>query len=107
MAKRTYPVKMLDTGTVTRTYTQHIERFARFGRELKITPKANACVNLPGFKMEMFDPSVTVCIGIGKDHTAELVMSKAAWDALNSGEEIHIETTEEFKKKYVHKVKSK
>jgi len=30
-------------------------------------------------------------------------MTKDAWEALNNGEKIHITTTEEFKKKYIHK----
>lgn len=41
--------------------------------------------------------------GIGNDHTADLIMSKDAWEALNSGEKINITTTEDFKKKYVYK----
>lgn len=42
-------------------------------------------------------------IGIGNEHTADLIMSKDAWEVLNKGEKINITTTEDFKKKYVYK----
>lgn len=77
---------------------QHIEAFGRLGTEIKISPKANICKNKPGFKKEFFVETVSVTIGIGKDHTAELVMTKDAWEALNAGEAIHVTTTGEFKK---------
>lgn len=89
----------------TRTYKYEIDRFDRLGREIKISPKSNITVNKPGFQTEFFVESINVVIGIGNHHTADLVMSKDAWIALNSGEEIHVSTTEEFKKKYVYKKK--
>jgi len=81
-------------------FTQHIEGFTRLGREVKISPKANASVNKAGYKAEYFVDTVSVCIGIGKDHTAELIMTKDAWGALRSGEPVEVTTTEEFKKKF-------
>lgn len=84
--------------TPTRRYSQEIKKFVRLGKEVKISPKANACVNKPGHVMEFFVPSVSVNIGIGRDHTADLVMTEEAWKALKAGEDIHITTTEEFKK---------
>lgn len=89
----------------TRTYQYEIERFARLGKEIKISPKANITVNKAGFKTEFFVESVNVLIGIGKDHTADLIMSKDSWEALNKGAKVNIETTEDFKKKYVYKKK--
>ena len=87
----------------TRTYCYEIDSFARLGKEIKISPKACITLNKPGFKTEFFVETVNVLIRIGNDHTADLIMSKDAWEALNSGEKINITTTEDFKKKYVYK----
>ncbi len=89
----------------TRMYKYEIENFIRLGKEIKISPKANTTINKPGFKLEFFVESVNIVIGIGKDHVADLIMSKDAWEALNDGEEVSITTTEEFKKKYVYRKK--
>ena len=70
-----------------------------------VTPKANALMHPPGYKLEFFVDTVSVCIGIGDNHVADLVMSKAAWDDLQKGVTVNIETTEDFKKKYVYKKK--
>lgn len=78
-----------------------IEHFARLGTEIKVSPKANITVNKPGYKTEFFTETISVCIGIGKDHTADLIMSKDAWKALNKGEEVSITTTKAFKEKYL------
>ncbi len=75
----------------TRIYQYEIERFTRFGKEIKISPKSNTTVNKVGFKTEFFVETVSVLIGIGKDHTADLIMSKDSWEALNNGAEIFIE----------------
>ncbi len=91
------------TGNPTRTYGYEIKHFARFGKEIKITPKANAMMHPPGYKLEFFVDTVSVCICIGNNHVADLVMSKAAWDDLQKGVNVNIETTEDFKKKYVYK----
>ena len=66
-----------------------ITHFARLGKEIKISPKANITVNKAGFKTEFFVETVSVLIGIGNDNTAELIMCKEAWEALNNGEKIH------------------
>jgi hypothetical protein len=87
-------------GTTTRIYHQFIKHFARLGKEIKISPKANATINKPGFKIEFFVETVNVCIGIGKDYTADLIMTVDTWNALKSGERVSITTTEEFKKMY-------
>jgi hypothetical protein len=86
----------------TRNYQYEIDHFARLGKEIKISPKANITVNKAGFKTEFFVETVNVVIGIGSEHTADLIMSKDAWIALNNGEKIDIETTEGFKKKYLN-----
>lgn len=90
-------------GKTTRIYSYEIDYFTRLGKEIKISPKANVTVNKTGFKMDFFVETVNVLIGIGKDHTADLIMTKDAWEALNNGEKIDITTTEDFKKKYIYK----
>jgi len=93
----------LESTDPTRTYDYSINHYGRLGREIKISPKANITINNPGFKTEFFVESVNVVIGIGKDHIADLIMSKEAWEALNAGEPVTIITTEDFKKKYIYK----
>lgn len=100
-------VKMVDTGRVTRNYKYQINGIAKLGREIKISPKSCVTVNKPGYSVEFYTESVNVVIGIGKDNTADLIMSKEAWDALLNGEEISITTTDDFVKKYVNKSKKK
>lgn len=74
---------------------------SRLGREIKISPKSLTSVSTePGGSIKFNTLMVNVTIGIGKDHTAHLVMTKAAWNALIAGEDINITTTEEFKKKF-------
>ena len=43
-----------------------------------------------GYKITYYEDTVIVIIGIGKDNTAELIMSKRAWEALNPGARINI-----------------
>lgn len=85
----------------TREYHQEIVKFNSLGKEIKISPKATISINEPGFKSEFFVPTVNVLIGIGKNHTADLIMTKESWDALNAGAKVHITTLKEFKKKYL------
>lgn len=65
------------------------------GKEIKISPKSYVELIGPGFKKECFTDTVMITIGIGKDHTASLVMDDEAWEALKSGEKIHISTLKE------------
>lgn len=88
-------------GPVTRTYKQTIMNFSSLGRELKVSPKSHVCVNEPGYKQEFFVESVSVLIGIGKDHTADIVMTKEAWEAFKAGEEVTITTLKQFKKDFL------
>jgi len=78
---------------------------SRLGKEIKITPKAHIIVMNPGYKKEYLVESIEVLIGIGNDHTASLIMTKEAWEALQSGEKINITTTEQYKKQYEYKVR--
>lgn len=109
MEKINAKVKMInqddDVKSVSIRFSQFILGCFRLGREVKVTPKANACFNKAGYKIHYYVDSVSVCVGIGKDHTAELSMTKKAWNALMEGEKVFCTTTEEFKKKYVYKKK--
>ena len=87
-------------GKATRMYYYFIECFGRLGMPVNVSPKSNISFNKPGYKSEYFVDTVTCVIGIGKDHTADLVMSKEAWIALNSGEKVDVMTTKQFAKKY-------
>lgn len=107
MGKEAINVEMVNTGKVTRNYSYEIEGMTRLGKEIRITPKANVTINKPGFKTEFFVPTVSVVIGIGDNHTADVIMSVDAWEALKAGEKVSITTTEEFKRKYVYKKKEK
>src|SRR5574338_1130462 len=78
----------------TRLYEQTITGTARLGREIKISPKANITVNEPGYGVKFYVPTINVCIGIGNNHTADLLMTVGAWEALRNGEPIDITTTE-------------
>lgn len=75
--------------------------FGLLGREIKVSPKSNISINKPGYKIEFMEETVDVLIGIGKDNTAHLVMSKRAWEALKSGEQIDITTNKEFKNNFL------
>lgn len=75
-----------------------INHFVRFGKRIVISPKATAEINTAGYKKHFLVDSVSVIIGIGKDHTAELVMEAEAWEALKNGQEVSVTTTNEFKK---------
>ena len=94
-------VVMVPSSKATRSYHQEICNHGSLGRELKISPKSHITFNCPGYKQEFFVESVAVLIGIGKDHTADLIMSKEAYEALRSGEEINVTTKKEFIKKFL------
>lgn len=87
--------------TPNRIYSYAIDHISSLGKEIKVSPKASVTINKPGFKTEFFVETVSVVIGIGKDHTADLIMSKDAWEALKNGEEINITTTKEFVKNFI------
>jgi len=94
-------VMVLEEGEkATRNYHQTIKSFARLGKEVRISPKACVTVNKPGFKTEFYTETISINIGIGKDHTADLIMTVDAWKALKNGEEVNITTTKEWQKMY-------
>lgn len=103
MNKNTETVVLMDEseGSINMTYSQTILNFGSLGRELKVSPKANVTINKPGYKQEMHTESVTVTVGIGKDHVVDIIMSLPAWEAFKSGEEVIITTTKEFKKRFL------
>lgn len=94
-------VEMVDSSESTRIYHQHIINFGSLGKEIKISPKSNISLNKPGFKVEFFTETVNVLIGIGKDWTADVIMTKDAWEALKRGEKISVDTNKEFKEKFL------
>lgn len=103
--EETYNVENENIDKATRTYNQQFSGVGKLGKEIKISPKAGCTVNKPGFNVKFFVPTVSICIGIGKDHTADLIMELDAWRALNHGAEIHIDTRDEFSEKYkIHKM---
>lgn len=85
----------------TRMYKYEVLKFRPLGKEIKISPKANISINKAGFKTEFYVDTICLTIGIGNDHTADLIMTKDAWEALKNGEKINIETTKSFKKKFL------
>jgi hypothetical protein len=89
-------VQMVEDGPVNMNFTQFINGVSRLGKEIRISPKAKVYVNNAGFKAQYFVETVTLNIGIGKDHTAELIMTMDAWKALQSGEKINVVTMKEF-----------
>lgn len=58
--------------------------WVELGREITIPADAKATINEPGFTKEFHVRTVEVIIGIGKDHTASLVMDVEAWKALET-----------------------
>lgn len=81
-------------------FKQSIEGVLKLGKEVKVSPKSHATLNKAGYSVEYFVDTVSVCIGIGKDHTAELIMTRDAWNALNDGENINITTAKEWLEKF-------
>lgn len=99
MKKKIKVIKSVPDGEKsTRHYSQLINKVVRFGKEFKISPKATAIINEPGFSVEFHTETVNVVVGIGNDHTADLIMSKDAWEAFNNGDEISVTTVKEFVK---------
>lgn len=93
MKKVDAEVAMVDNGVECKmTFKQSFTAVGKLGREIKISPKSHITLNKAGFSVEYFVDTVSICIGIGNDHTAELIMTKDAWEALNSGAEINIDT---------------
>ena len=94
-------------GPVSRISSVPIHGTARLGKEIKISPKTHISILGAGYKTEFFVDTIEVNIGIGNNHTASLIMTVDAWEALKQGEKVIISTTEDYKKKYVYKIRKK
>ena len=68
----------------------------RLGRSLYIGSRTGLWVTEAGYKVEYFLPTVQITIGIGKDHTATLIMDEEAFAAFQAGEEVSISTHKEL-----------
>lgn len=69
------------------------------GGSFRVGNKSLATFNKPGLTVEYKTETVEVTIGIGKDHTASLIMGMDAWEALKEGEQVYIETLQDYIKK--------
>lgn len=81
--------------------SQEILKFKKLGKEIKISPKTYVSVNKENYSITYGTESISINIGIGKDHVAHLTMSLEAWEALNEGQELKTTTLKEFKKEYL------
>jgi hypothetical protein len=84
--------------SITKAYP---ENFGALGKRIEFGAKSKVTFNSPGMEVKFFTTTVDVLIGIGKDHTANLIMDIDAWKALNKGDKIHIDTLQEFKEKFL------
>lgn len=101
--KTNIEVQMTESLSPKIKFTSKINGLSNLGREIKISPKAYVSICDAGYKLEYFTEMISVCIGIGNDHTAELTMTKEAWDALNEGEKVSVTTLKEFNKRFVER----
>lgn len=69
------------------------------GKSINIGAKSMVNHNSPGLKIEFFTETVHVLIGIGKDHTASLIMDKEAWEDLKAGVKVDIDTIQEYRRR--------
>jgi len=90
----------VEEGDPKMSYRQSIKAFGSLGKEVKISPKAHVVLNKAGYNVKYYVDSVSVTIGIGNDHSARLVMSVDAWNALNDGEKINVTTVKEFERDF-------
>ena len=81
--------------------SQEILKFKKLGKEIKISPKTYISVNKENYSITYGTESISINIGIGKDHVAHLTMSLESWEALNEGQELKTTTFKEFKKEYL------
>lgn len=92
---------MEDSTTIRAEYNSPTLNHGSFGANIKVGPKSHVMIYKNGASRTYHVPSVEVLIGIGKDHTASLVMDVDAWEALKSGEEPNIGTLKEFKERFL------
>ena len=65
-----------------------IKAFSKLGKEIKLSPKSKVAIHEPMAGIEYHVTSVSMIIGIGKDHTAVLSMSEDAWHALKNDNDV-------------------
>ncbi len=63
---------------------------SKLGKEIRISPKSKVTIFKNGFNVDFKGSYVTLGIGIGPDHGADLIMPEEAWEALKGGAEITI-----------------
>lgn len=80
---------------------KEIKTFGRLGRRVEVPVNAKVSVNEPGYGIEFNVPTISVIVGVGKDHVARLVMDTDTWEALKSGEKITTTSLKEFKKNFL------
>lgn len=97
----TIPTVIEDLNTSSSIQWSSPVNFGKLGREIKISPKSRVDINQPPVGIKFHVPSVSLVIGIGKDHVGYLFMDVEAWKALKEGEEIIIDTLKEFQKKFL------
>lgn len=88
---------------ITRIYTQEVKGVSSLGSEVKISPKTAVMINSEGFNINFLSESVSAVVKIGESHTAELIMSVDAWNALLEGFEVSTDTKKDFMDKYIIK----
>lgn len=84
---------------------KQIESKAILGRELRISPKSIISINKPDYRTHYYTETIELLIGVGKDHTAKLIMDSEAWKALVNGEDISVEKDSNIKRKYFYEIK--
>lgn len=77
-----------------------IKAFSKLGKEIKLSPKSKIAIYEPMASVEYHITSVSMIIGIGKDHTAVLSMSEDAWNSLKNGNEVTTTSYIDDVKKY-------
>jgi hypothetical protein len=63
----------------------------QLGVQIVFPSESIVSFNPPGYKVAYHVKTVNVSVGIGKDHTADLIMSEEAWEVLKSGAVVNIE----------------
>ena len=91
----------MENSSPKKVISQEILKFKKLGKEIKISPKTYISVNKENYSITYGTESISINIGIGKDHVAHLTMSLEAWEALNEEQEIKTTTLKEFKREYL------
>jgi hypothetical protein len=93
-------VEMVGEGEPKIVYDYYINEFGALGKEVKISPKQLVMFHKKGYKLTINAPAVSLAIGIGGSHVADLVMSEDAYKALQEGASLEITTVKKFKETY-------